>query len=101
MHELYIEDIGKSTVDATAKVGKDSGTLGLEDPKSSEILGEINLVESDVSKAICGVSTKTTSVFVQEPNQESVIESAAVPDVTTTEGGQSDDVDNDDDSHQK
>ncbi|MCI96989.1 hypothetical protein A2U01_0118289, partial [Trifolium medium] len=64
----------------------DSGTLGLEDPKSSEILGEINLLESDVSKAIDGVSTKTTSDFVQKPNQESVLESAVAPVATTTEG---------------
>ncbi|MCI50155.1 hypothetical protein A2U01_0071399, partial [Trifolium medium] len=40
-----------------------------------------------------GASTKTTSVFMLEPNQESVPVSVAVPDVTTTEGGQSDDID--------
>ncbi|MCI66331.1 hypothetical protein A2U01_0087589, partial [Trifolium medium] len=67
----------------------------------SEILGEINLVESDVSKTIGGVPTKTTSDSVQEPNQESVPESVVVPDVTTIEGGQSDGIDNDDNSHQK
>ncbi|MCI49026.1 hypothetical protein A2U01_0070269, partial [Trifolium medium] len=39
-----------------------------------------------------GASTKTTSDFVQEPNQENVPESVAAPDVTTTEGGQSDDI---------
>ncbi|MCI74107.1 hypothetical protein A2U01_0095371, partial [Trifolium medium] len=39
-----------------------------------------------------GASTKTTSDFVPEPNQESVPESIDVPDVTTTEGGQSDDI---------
>ncbi|MCI92302.1 hypothetical protein A2U01_0113598, partial [Trifolium medium] len=45
--------------------------------------------------------TKTTSDFVPEPNQESAPESIVVPDVTTTECGQSDDIDNGDDSHQK
>ncbi|MCI91319.1 hypothetical protein A2U01_0112613, partial [Trifolium medium] len=36
-----------------------------------------------------------------EANQEGVPESDAVPDATTTEDGQTDDVDIDDDSHQK
>ncbi|MCI40742.1 hypothetical protein A2U01_0061975, partial [Trifolium medium] len=56
-----------------------------------------------------GASIKATSDFVLELNQESVFESVDVPDVTTTEGGQSDNIDtspNDknhdgDDSHQK
>ncbi|MCI91081.1 hypothetical protein A2U01_0112375, partial [Trifolium medium] len=47
------------------------------------------------------VSTKTTSDFVQKPNQESVLESTVAPVATTTEGGQSVDPDNDNDSHQK
>ncbi|MCI76746.1 hypothetical protein A2U01_0098016, partial [Trifolium medium] len=46
-------------------------------------------------------STKTTSDSVLEPNQESVPGSAAVPDATTIEGGQTDEINNDDDSHQK
>ncbi|MCI39873.1 hypothetical protein A2U01_0061105, partial [Trifolium medium] len=44
---------------------------------------------------------KITSECVLEANQEGVSESDAVPDATTTEGGQTDYVDNNDDSHQK
>ncbi|MCI54881.1 hypothetical protein A2U01_0076131, partial [Trifolium medium] len=40
MHELYVEDLGKSTIDFTAEVEKDFGTLGLEYPKSSESVPE-------------------------------------------------------------
>ncbi|MCI88603.1 hypothetical protein A2U01_0109890, partial [Trifolium medium] len=52
-------------------------------------------------KTIGGASTKTTSDCVLEPNQESVPESVAVPDAIATEGGQYDDIDKGDDSHQK
>ncbi|MCI73534.1 hypothetical protein A2U01_0094798, partial [Trifolium medium] len=50
---------------------------------------------------VCGATMKTTSECVLEANQEGVPESDVVPDAITTEGGQTDDVDNDDDSHQK
>ncbi|MCI77307.1 hypothetical protein A2U01_0098577, partial [Trifolium medium] len=48
-----------------------------------------------------GDPTKTTSDFVLELNQESAPESVVVPNVITTEGGQSVDINNSDDSHQK
>ncbi|MCI63813.1 hypothetical protein A2U01_0085070, partial [Trifolium medium] len=76
MHELYIEDIGKSNVDFTAEVEKDSETLGLE---NFENLGKID-VDCVAEKTVDGgASTMTTSDFVLEPNQESVPESVAVP----------------------
>ncbi|MCI92894.1 hypothetical protein A2U01_0114191, partial [Trifolium medium] len=40
-----------------------------------------------------GATTKTTGDYVLEQIQESVHESVAVPDATTTESGQSDDAD--------
>ncbi|MCH81159.1 envelope-like protein [Trifolium medium] len=98
MHELYVENLDKPNVDpivdtsinntviSTVEIVKDSETLGLENPKSTENLGKDDLGCSDGNKVDDGASTKAMSDSVLESLKESIPGTDAVPDAMASVG---------------